>query len=132
MMTNYYAGQAPSQDSIVMLVFGSLANAPATVNQCAYAFTQITGMNVNRFGTLSAAEVQSQIDAYHPLLLRLAWNGGGGHYVVCAGYSSYGGTLRIIDPAVGCRSKYFSRSAMINNTQFESGYGRWVEGMNGY
>lgn len=39
--------------------------------------------------TLSFADIQAEIDAFKPVAIRIAWFGGGAHFVVIDGYQEF-------------------------------------------
>jgi len=61
---------------------------------------QIVG-NLNAWspGKAALATVKAEINGCRPFCLRIAWNGGGGHFVTVYGYSWWG--INIADPWYG-------------------------------
>lgn len=51
----------------------------------ALAFTK--SFDSKQSGTIGAPEIESQIDLGHPVAVRVAWNGGGAHFLTITGYS---------------------------------------------
>lgn len=81
---------------------------------------QIVG-NLNAFtgGKASLTAVKAEINNCRPICMRIAWNGGGGHFVTIFGYS--GGTINIADPWFG--------TSVASHSTFPSGYnggGTWT------
>jgi hypothetical protein len=52
------------------------------------ALQRVGHLNTWAAGPVPAATIQGEIDADRPLGTRIAWNTGGGHFVVLSGYSS--------------------------------------------
>jgi hypothetical protein len=49
-------------------------------------------------GAASFTEVDQEIDAVHPIGVRIGWNGGGGHFVAIYGYHSGLSMVAVADP----------------------------------
>lgn len=61
---------------------------------------------VGRFGVMANSKatweaVTHEIDERRPLGVRIAWNGGGGHFVVVSGYETGAETIDVRDPWFG-------------------------------
>lgn len=66
----------------------------------------------------------NEIDNNRPYLVRMSWNSGGGHAVVCAGYNSNTNEIRIIDPGRDCETRYYNYDAFRTRITLRSGTGR--------
>jgi hypothetical protein len=51
-------------------------------------------------GTTGFAVLQGRVDAGQPVGTRVAWNGGGAHFTMVAGYDNNGNTIRPIPPII--------------------------------
>lgn len=51
------------------------------------ALTYTKSFNTSFAGTVSAADIQAQIDQGFPVCVRVAWTGGGAHFLSITGYS---------------------------------------------
>ena len=52
-------------------------------------------------GTCPFATLQSRVDAGQPVGTRVAWNGGGAHFMMITGYNNNGNTITLQDPWYG-------------------------------
>jgi len=82
---------------------------------------QIVG-NLNAWspGKAALATVKAEINASRPFCLRIAWNGGGGHFVTVYGY--WGQAINIADPWYG--------NSVVQYAPFPSAYqggGAWTD-----
>jgi len=73
-------------------------------------------------GTKSFDDVCAQIDAGNPVVCRIAWHGGGGHFVVITGYDRGNETVVVDDPL-------FNRSTLAYDVLCNAylGMGRWAD-----
>ena len=65
------------------------------------------------------------IDLRKPFILSMGWNSGGGHAIVCAGYSKSTRELWIIDPANSIPNQYYNLDSLIKGTKIASGTGKY-------
>lgn len=70
--------------------------------RAAKSFASVAG------GTAPFATVQQQVDLGRPLGTRVAWNGGGAHFMMLTGYNNNGNTITIQDPWYGTSTVTFS------------------------
>ncbi len=63
--------------------------------QAARSFDSMAG------GTASFAVLQGRVDVGQPVGTRVAWNGGGAHFMMVTGYNNNGNTIVIQDPWYG-------------------------------
>ncbi|HEX9274821.1 MAG TPA: papain-like cysteine protease family protein [Casimicrobiaceae bacterium] len=82
---------------------------------------QIVGnLNVVTSGKAALTRIKAEIDHCRPLCLRIAWNGGGGHFVAVYGYTH--GYISIGDPWYG--------NSVVTYASFPSTYqvgGSWTD-----
>lgn len=108
-----------NQNSCCQSGNGSSCNKPWYLERA----LQRTG-NLERWnaGAASFNQVQQEIDARHPLGVRIGWSGGGGHFVILDGYDAGNGqNLSIKDP-------WYGQSTYSYNA-FKTGYqgmGSWT------
>ncbi len=84
------------------------------------ALQLVNNLNAWSPGKAALATVKAEIDACRPFCLRIAWKGGGGHFVVVRGYSWAG--MNIADPWYG--------NSVMNYATFPSYYhggGTWTD-----
>ncbi|NCB91744.1 MAG: hypothetical protein EOM40_04120 [Clostridia bacterium] len=75
--------------------------------------------------TLSFDEVISYIDNRHPFNVRIRWNNGNGHAVVCGGYSRAQSSMWIIDPWENTTSQPYNYTSLVEGTTLATGSGRY-------
>jgi hypothetical protein len=73
---------------------------------------------------LSFAQIQQEIDAGHPIGVRIGWYGDGGHFVMISGYDDTGGAeiVDVDDPWYGPSS--YQIAAFTSG--YQSGNGQWT------
>lgn len=79
--------------------------------------------------TLSWASHKTEIDGSDPLVVWMAWDSGGAHVLVCAGYKTSGSSnyLYLIDPDPDATSEYYSYTALKNGTSIQTGTGTYTK-----
>ena len=78
--------------------------SPSGCNQ--YGFLDLALQHANSFdgmanGTAPWGTVMQRIDASQPVGTRVAWNGGGAHFMMIAGYNNNGNKITLQDPWYG-------------------------------
>lgn len=113
------------QWDVVALIYGS-----TYPNNSGSVFNIVSGINYVSRNTKAASfsrfisleTLQSEIgDKHHPLVIRLAWESGGGHFVVAKGYN--GSSINIIDPWGNTATQYYSYASLLNGGTFANGTG---------
>ena len=102
----YDAARGQTQCAVANTAMGqSTCCADGSTPQCNQPWfldqaLQIVGnLNAWSSGQATLAAIKSEIDQCRPFCLRIAWNGGGGHFVTVYGYSNR--KLTIADPFYG-------------------------------
>jgi hypothetical protein len=67
-------------------------------------------------GSAAMAQVKTEIDAGRPLALRIAWNGGGAHFVVISGYQTDDAHIAVDDPGSASHN-------LVDYSAFPGSYG---------
>ena len=110
-VARYFDAQSPwSQCSLAAAELAKTqccqSGSSAACNQPWYLDRALT--RVQHFGALFPAlpfgSVAAEIDANKPIGARIAWNGGGGHFTILAGYNTADETLEVFDPWDGSHS----------------------------
>ncbi len=115
-----------TQTDIVKKIHGSLLDKSGTasdvVNAIKYA-SNYTKNPTSLLGSLSYSQVVDKLDANHPIVIGILWNGGGGHMVVCSGYDKNTKKVQIIDPWKNCATNYYSFQEICLGVELQSGSG---------
>ena len=74
------------------------------------------------FGWITRLRLQQDLEAMLPVCVRTEWSGGGGHFVVIAGYSPESDTLTVCDPLRGVSALSFDTF----RTSYTPSQGRWT------
>lgn len=130
-VSHYYdASSAWTQCTVVNGELGQStcckSGSSAACNQPWYldlALTRTGNLAAVSAGTTSFAGTRGEIDAGRPLGARIGWSGGGGHFVVLAGYKPDPGSERVAieDPWYGA-----SDIALSTFTSSYQGTGSWT------
>lgn len=124
----YYGYTSISQTGIAIAVHGHAGNIGATDSETRTAINfAISGSktvtNVN--GTKNLSQIKTNISNGNPFVLKMHWDSGGNHVVVCKGYN--GSSLVIVDPGIGCSSIVaYPYSDLISGTTILSGTGTYT------
>lgn len=120
--------QTITQTSVVLHVKGEIINLAGNgseevrgINHASQSLKHATSLE----RTLSFTEVLNTIDNRHPFIVRMRWDGGGGHAVVCAGYRYSDSSLYLIDPWENTASRYYSRNSLVRGTSIATGTGQY-------
>lgn len=128
MVGRYDTTSILTQSQIVQAVKGAIINTGGSGAEEARAIRIASG-NVKTATSIerviSFNQVVSNIDNRHPFIIRMEWNSGGRHAVVCGGYSLSSNAMRVIDPAPGVTSREYNYNSMIRGTTIGSGTGRY-------
>ena len=83
----------------------------------------------NTSNTLTFANHENHIDNSDPLVVRMDWNSGGAHAVVCAGYKTSGSTnyIYLIDPIEDTTKEYYNYTSLKNGTSIQTGTGKYTK-----
>lgn len=78
---------------------------------------------------LSFDEHKKHIDNSNPIVVRMDWDSGGAHAVVCAGYKTSGGSnyIYIIDPIEDTTMEYYNYTSLKNGTSIQTGTGKYTK-----
>ena len=74
---------------------------------------------------MSYDELLSTIDQSHPFLVRIRWNSGGGHAIVCCGYRRSDSSMALIDPWENTSNRYANYNSMVQGITLATGTGRY-------
>ena len=111
---NYYWGPgAYSQCGIANACQGkeTCCDNPSECNQYGYldkALKAAKSYDSMASGTAGFAELQQRIDQNQPVGTRVAWNGGGAHFMMVSGYNNNGNKITIQDPWYGTSTILYS------------------------
>lgn len=124
MVGSYNVSTTIGQEDVVARAWGNtLPNVAGNVSLVAssieYVSNYTKSSSVKSFFSLS--EAQAQIDKSHPFAIRMLWDSGTGHIIVCAGYNA--AALYIIDPWENTPTRYYSYSTLSNGGTIETGTG---------
>lgn len=124
-MLGIYYGNNYTQSNICKYVMGNTDDQSATIHEAGTAIQYATDQNTAiKYWEISEDDVLYELTAGRPFAIRLVWNNGNGHLVVCGGYTA--GELRILDPLESNGSStYYEYDELVNGTQTTGGYGRW-------
>lgn len=103
------------QADVVALIHGNtLPNLGGSVNNMVSGVQYVSNYTKQAYssGFVSLASATAQINNSHPFIIRVAWDNGGGHAVVCAGYSD--ASLYIVDPEQSNATRYYSYTTFAN------------------
>lgn len=122
-----YNGIYLSQDNICLQTFGTIVDRECAVGSVAITIQNILHVGCSAIGTMSFDNVKSRIyNNRNPFGIRVAWNNGGGHFMVCNGY--YSGSMTMVDPANVSPGTYsVLYASAVSNANFGiSGTGQWT------
>jgi hypothetical protein len=90
------------------------------------SLTYTKSFNTMMGGTYPAGNIEAQLDNDHPVCVRVAWNGGGAHFLAMTGYSYPSGSPNTV--TVYLQDSIYGSSSMLL-TDFPSQYhggGTWT------
>lgn len=123
-MMGNYLGNGYSQSEICKNVKGNTNNNTASLDEVTSAIKYATGKTVTRSGIIALYTISRSIDNNKPLVIRMQWNSGGGHVVVVSGYND--AKVRLVDPASGCSTAWYTLSDLGSGTTIQSGTGSYT------
>lgn len=125
MIGRYNVNSSITQTQVVNYVKGSVINEGGTDSEVITAIKYVSGGA--KQPQISYSKTYSQlvdyIDNGHPFGMHIAWNSGGGHMIVGAGYNKGNGTIYSIDPVETVTNTYYNYQALIQGTTLETGTG---------
>ncbi|RDU24803.1 papain-like cysteine protease family protein [Anaerosacchariphilus polymeriproducens] len=121
--------QTVNQTKVVLEVKGEVVNEGGSGEE------EARGINISSRNTKNATAINSAlsfndilntIDNRHPFIVRMKWNSGGGHAIVCGGYRISDNNIWITDPWDQTASQYYSYSGMTQGMTIATGTGRYT------
>lgn len=127
MAGTYHTTAYKTQSGAVQFAKGTTEDVKGTITDTIQALFYASDYTKNGYslGVLSYTTAASQIDANQMFLMRIKWDGGGGHIVVGAGYDHLNSSIYVIDPWDHCISQFYDYDDLVTGTTIQSGTGRW-------
>lgn len=73
---------------------------------------------------ISLSSHETHIDNGDPIVMKIHWNGGGNHAVVCSGYKN--DYLYVVDPWENTTKAYYDYTDLKNGTTIQTGTGEYI------
>lgn len=128
MIGKYKTNSTVSQVQAVKYVKGSPINEGGTDAEVieAIRFVSNNTKNAIRTNPLTLTNLINKIDIGRPFGIHIAWDNGGGHMIVGAGYNVETKSIYAIDPWESTANRYYNYANLVNGTTIATGTGKCI------